>query len=158
MTTSRDVFVDFCHQAHLGVHVEVGSTLTPDGSQSCPADVLVRDWIAGRFSAFDFTVSSPLSVTSLNQACTTSGSVAQSAEAHKHRANDPKCMGGVYLAVETYVNWGKEAKDTFSRLATWLAIDSHKSKSSHVFELYSTLSLTLTRSIVRAIMVRTLVA
>ena len=50
---------DFCHQAHLGVHVEVGSNLTPDGSRSCPADVLVRDWITGRFAAFDFTVSSP---------------------------------------------------------------------------------------------------
>ena len=158
----RDVFVDFCHQAHLGVQVEVGSTLTPDGSQSRPADVLVRDWIAGRFAAFDFTVSSPLSITSLYQACTTSGSTAQSAEAHKHRADDPKCreLGWVCvpLAVETYRNWGKEAKDTFSRLATQLAIGSHKSKSSHVFELYSKLNLTLTRSIVRAIMVRTLVA
>ena len=50
-----------------------------------PADVLVRDWIAGRFAAFDFTMSSPLSVTSLNQACTTSGSTAESAEARKHR-------------------------------------------------------------------------
>ena len=85
----QDVFVDFCHQAHLGVQVEVGSTLTPDGSQFRPADVLVRDWIAGRFPAFDFTVSSPLSVTSLNQACATSGSTAQAAEARKHRANDP---------------------------------------------------------------------
>ena len=47
-----DVFVDFCHQAHLGVHVEVGSNLTPDGSRSRPADVLVRDWITGRFAAF----------------------------------------------------------------------------------------------------------
>ena len=63
----------------------------------------------------------------------------------------------VPLAVETYGNW---AKDTFSHLATRLAIGSHKSKSSpgHVFELYSKLNLTLTRSIVRAIMVRTLVA
>ena len=31
--------VDFCHQAHLGVQVEAGSTLTPDGSRSRPADV-----------------------------------------------------------------------------------------------------------------------
>ena len=68
----RDVFVDFCHQAHLGVHAEVGSNLTPDGSRSRPADVLVCDWITGRFAAFDFTVSSPLSVASLNQACVTS--------------------------------------------------------------------------------------
>ena len=39
----RDAFVDFSHRAHLGVQFEVGSTLTPDGSQSRPADVLVRD-------------------------------------------------------------------------------------------------------------------
>ena len=36
-----DVFVDFCHQAHLGVQVEVDSTLTPDGLRSHPAVVLV---------------------------------------------------------------------------------------------------------------------
>ena len=29
------------------VQVEVVSNLTPDGSQSCPADVLVLYWIAG---------------------------------------------------------------------------------------------------------------
>ena len=61
----RDASFDFCHQAHLGVQVEIGSTLAPDGSRSHPADVLVHDWIAGRFAAFDFTVSSPLSVASL---------------------------------------------------------------------------------------------
>ena len=158
----RDVFVDFCHQAHLGVHVEVGSNLTPDGSRSRPADVLVRDWITGRFAAFDFTVSSPLSVASLNQACITSGFAALSAETRKHKANDPKCseLGWVCvpLAVETYGNWGKEARDTFSRLATRLAIGSSRSKSSCAYEVYSKLNLTLTRSIVRAIMVRTLVS
>ena len=83
----RDAFVDFCHQAHLGVQFEAGSTLTPVGSRSRPADVLVRDWIAGRFAAFYFTVS----VASLNQACTTSGFTALSAESHKHKANDSKC-------------------------------------------------------------------
>ena len=151
-----------CHQAHLGVHVEVDSDLTPDGSRSRPADVLVRDWITGRFAAFDFTVSPPLSVASLNQACITSGFAALSAETRKHKANDPKCseLGWVCvpLAVETYGNWGKEARDTFSRLATRLAIGSPRSKSSCVYEVYSKLNLTLTRSIVRAIMVRTLVS
>ena len=88
----RDVFVDFCHQAHLGVHVEVGSNLTPDGSRSRPADVLVRDWITGRFAAFDFTVSSPLSVASLNQACITSGFAALSAETRKHKAMIPSAV------------------------------------------------------------------
>ena len=88
----RDVFVDFCHLAILGVQVEVGSTLTSNGSRSHPADAMVHEWIADRFAAFDFTVSSPLSVASLNQACTTSGSTPQAAEAHMHRANDPKCI------------------------------------------------------------------
>ena len=119
-------------------------------------------FVIGLLADLLLLISSPLSITSLDQACTTSGSTAQSAEARKHRANDPKCceLGCVCvpLAVETYGNWGKEAKDTFSHLATRLAIGSHKSKSSHVFELYSKLNLTLTRSIVRAIMVRTLVA
>ena len=143
----RDVFVDFCHQAHLGVHVEVGSNLTPDGSRSCPGDVLVRDWITGRFAAFDFTVSSPLSVALLNQACITSGFAALSAETRKHKANDPTCseLGWVCvpLAVETYGNWGKEARGTFSRLATQLAIGSPRSKYSCVYEVYSKLNLTL---------------
>ena len=65
----------------------------------------------------------------------------------------------VPLAVETNGNWGKEARDTFSCLATQLAIGSPKSKSSYVYvEIYSRLNLTLTRSVVRAIMVQTLVS
>ena len=96
----------------------------------------------------------------INQACITSGIAALSAETRKHKANDPKCSEQgcvcVPLAVETYGNWGKEARDTFSRLATQLAIGSPNSKSSCVYEIYSRLNLTLTRSIVRAIMVRTL--
>lgn len=36
----RDVFVDFYHQTHLG---KMGGSQTSDGSQSRPADVLVRD-------------------------------------------------------------------------------------------------------------------
>ena len=105
-------------------------------------------------------MSSPLSVASLNQACITSGFAALSAETCKHKANDPKCseLGWVCvpLAVKTYGNWRKEARDTFSCLATRLAIGSPKSKSSFVYEIYSRLNLTLTRSVVRAIMARTL--
>ena len=131
----------------ISVTCRLFSTLTPDGSWSHPADVLVSDWITGRFVAFDFTVSSPLSVASLNQACTTSGFTVLLAETRKHKANDPKLgeLGWVCvpLAVETYGNWGKEARDTFSRLATWLAIWSPKSKSSCVYEIYSRLNLTL---------------
>ena len=62
------------------------------------------------------------------------------------------------LAVETYGNWGKEARDTFSRLATRLAIGSSESRSSLLFKIYSRLSLILTRSVARAIMARSPVA
>jgi len=55
--------------------------------------------------------------------------------------NNVKCseLGWVCipLAVETYGNWGKEASDTFARLATRLAVGSSKSKSNFVFVLYS---------------------
>ena len=45
-------------------------------------------------------------------------------KSRKHVANDPKCaeLGWtcVPLAVETYGNWGREAQETFSRLALFL--------------------------------------
>ena len=90
---------------------------------------------------------SHLSVASLNQACTTSDST--SAEARKHKANDPKCSMGI---------GGKEVRDIYFRLATRFDIGSPKSKSSFVYEIYSRLNLTLTRSVVRAIMAWTPIA
>ena len=33
------MFVEFCHHAHLGVRVELGSGLTPDLTHTWPADV-----------------------------------------------------------------------------------------------------------------------
>ena len=36
----RDVFVDICHKANLGVRIEAGSALTPDLSRSRPVDAL----------------------------------------------------------------------------------------------------------------------
>ena len=57
----RDAFVEFCHQAHLCVKLEGGSGLTSDTSHSRPANVLVRDWAQGKPTAFDITLTSPLS-------------------------------------------------------------------------------------------------
>ena len=63
------------------------------------------------------------------------------------------------MVVETYGNWWNEARDTFSRLATCLPL-AHLNplKSILVFEIFSKLNLTLTQSIVRAVMAQTLVA
>ena len=121
----RDVIVDFCHSACLGVKVEGGCRLTPDLRQTHPADVLVADWERGRSAAWDVTVASPLTPAVLNEAGMTAGAAAAAAAASrqcKHIANDPKCqeLGWVCvpLAVEMYGNWGREAHTTFTRLAT----------------------------------------
>ena len=68
-------------------------------------------------------------------------------------ANDQKCQelgwACVPIAVETYYNWpwGREAKDTFSCLASRLAI-----KSKVISDPYGLLNLTFIRAIARAIL------
>ena len=121
----QDAFVGFCHQAHLSVKVEGGSGLIPDMSHSQPADVLVRDWAQGKPAAFDIMATSPLSPAILAETSLRVEAAAEAAERRKHAANDPKCaeLGyGVPLAVEIYCNWGEEARQTFTVLATHLAL------------------------------------
>ncbi|KAL5477350.1 hypothetical protein EMCRGX_G024140 [Ephydatia muelleri] len=45
--------------------------------------------------------------------------------------------------VETYGNWGKEVHDTFSRLASYLAIHQSSPKSAVVAEIYGQLNIAL---------------
>ncbi|KAL5482162.1 hypothetical protein EMCRGX_G022456 [Ephydatia muelleri] len=116
-----NVIVEFCHCAHLGVRVELGSGITPDLSRTRPADVLVLNWERGKHAALDITVTSPLIPSILTAASLSEGAAAEEAEVRKHRANDPKCseLGWVCIpfAVETYGNWGREAQSTFSQNA-----------------------------------------
>ena len=83
------MLVEFCHRAHLGVGVESGSGLTPDLSNTRPADVLGE---RGKHAALDITVTSPLIPSILKAASLSEGAAAEEAEARKHRANDPKCL------------------------------------------------------------------
>ena len=85
----RDIIIDFCHSACLGVKVEVGRRLTLDLRQTRPADVLVADWERGRPAAWDVTVASPLTPAVLNEAGMTAGAAAAACDQHKHIANDP---------------------------------------------------------------------
>ena len=98
----RNVIVEFCHRAHLGVRVESGSGITPD---------LFSIGREGKHAALDITVTSPLIPSILTAASLSEGAAAEEAEVRKHRANDPKCseLGWVCipLAVETYGNWGR---------------------------------------------------
>eukprot|EP00731_Ephydatia_muelleri_P023127 Em0015g710a len=56
----RDIFVEFCRQAHLSVRVEAGFGLSRVQRNTRPADVLVQDWVRGSPAAIDITVTSPL--------------------------------------------------------------------------------------------------
>ena len=47
----RDILVETCHRAHIGVKVEVGSNLSRDHSKSRPADILLPNWFLGRTAA-----------------------------------------------------------------------------------------------------------
>ena len=56
----RDVIVESCRQAQLGVQVEMGSNVTLYPSHTHPADLLVLNWVLGRPAAFDLSVTYPL--------------------------------------------------------------------------------------------------
>ena len=102
----RDVFVESCRRACIGVQVEVGGKYGLEERRKRPADVLATNWMLGKPAAFDFTVTSPLVSNILPEASVTARSAAFVAEERKHRANDAKCaeLGWVSipLAVETY--------------------------------------------------------
>ena len=87
----RDVFSQFCHRAHQGGQLEVGCGFGVDKRHSRPADILVQNWIIGKPAAFDFTVTSPLNLTTLTEVGVTRGSGAMAAEVRKHGVNDRKC-------------------------------------------------------------------
>ncbi|KAL5515417.1 hypothetical protein EMCRGX_G000578 [Ephydatia muelleri] len=154
----RDIFVEFCRQAHLSVRVEAGFGLSRVQRKTRPADVLVQDWVRGSPAAIDITVTSPLTPAMLRDTSTSAWSAAYAAECRKHEAIDTKCqeLGWtcIPLAVETFGHWGKEAQAVFSHLASFIAIHRASPKSSVLNEMYSRLNMSLVRSVARAILVR----
>ena len=100
--------------------------LSTDLSQSRPADILVQDWDRGKPAAFDISVVSPLNSSVLSTVGARAGAASEAAELRKHTANDAKCaeLGWVSipLVVESYGAWGKEAQQSFSKLASRLAV------------------------------------
>ena len=94
----------------------------------------------------------------MSEAGVTAGAAAQANELRKHEANDVKCseLGWlcIPLVVESYGAWGKEAMESFSSLASRLAITSPRPKSAVLSELYGRLNLNLVRANMRAIMSR----
>eukprot|EP00731_Ephydatia_muelleri_P018894 Em0011g934a len=149
----RDILSETCRRAHLSVQVEAGCNLTPDHSHSRPADVLISNWVLGKTAACDISVTSPLNSNIMSEAGVTAGAAAQATELRKHEANDVKCseLGWlcIPLVVESYGAWGKEAMESFSSLASRLAITSSRPKSAVLSELYGWLNLNLSTQGVR---------
>ena len=112
-------------------------------------------------AAFDIMVTSPLSPAILAETSQRVGAAAEAAERRKHAANDPKCaeLGWVCvpLAVETYCNWGEEARQAFTLLSTRLALDSSHHKARVINGMFGRLNITLVRAIAGAFLARNMV-
>ncbi|KAL5481248.1 hypothetical protein EMCRGX_G021378 [Ephydatia muelleri] len=138
--------------------IEAGSGLDVEGSRTRPADILLPNWEFGKPAALDFTITSALNPSTLNEASVMAGFAASAAEVRKHVANDEKCsrLGWVCipLSVETYGCWGEEAGRCLDRLATRIATRTGCPKSSAVSGLYGRLSIGLIRANARALLAR----
>ena len=56
-----------------------------------PADILVHNWEFGKSAALDFTITSPLNHSALNEASVMVRSTVSAVELCKHATNDEKC-------------------------------------------------------------------
>eukprot|EP00731_Ephydatia_muelleri_P020141 Em0012g966a len=154
----RDTFWESCKLACIAGQIEAGSGLDVEGSRTRPADILLPNWEFGKPAALDFTITSALNPSTLNEASVMAGFAASAAEIRKHVANDEKCsrLGWVCipLSVETYGCWGEEAGRCLDRLATRIATRTGCPKSSAVSGLYGRLSIGLIRANARALLAR----
>ena len=156
----RNAVYEACHQASLSVRLEAGGGLGKVKALTRPADVLVSSPSGSASAAYDITVTSPLNPSIIMEAGVSAGSAANAAEVRKHLKYDVKCSELGWrctpIAVETYGAWGAEACNTFSFIASRVAIMTNKSKSMILSNLYGKLSIILVKSNARAIMLRSL--
>ena len=152
----RDILVETCRRAHIGVKVEVSNNLSRDHSKTRPADILLPNWFLGRTAALDVSITSPLNPVNLLEAGVSATAAAQATESRKHHTNDPKCsdLGWVCvpMVVETYGAWGKEATAIISSVASRLATSMCRLKSIVLNEIYGRLNLQLVRANATAIL------
>ena len=147
----RDEVFDICHGAHLSVSVKRGHGLTRDLAHTRPADILIAGWDRGEPAALDLTITSPLCSAILGQSCHQAGMAVLAAEARKLLSNGQDLgWSCIPLAVETYGNLVKQAHDTTSRGASFLAIHQTSPKAVVVAEIYGRLNVVLVQSIARA--------
>eukprot|EP00731_Ephydatia_muelleri_P010113 Em0005g699a len=154
----RDILVETCRRAHIGVQVEVGNNLTHDHNKTRPADILLSNWFLGKPAALDVSITSPLNPLTLLEAGVLAKSAAPVTEARKHQANAPKCseLGWVCvpMVAESYGAWGDEASSIISSIASRLATSTCKSKSVVLNDIYGRLNVHLVRANATAILSR----
>eukprot|EP00731_Ephydatia_muelleri_P012478 Em0006g1372a len=154
----RNILVETCRRAHIGVQVEVGNNLTHDHNKTRPADILLSNCFLGKPAALDVSITSPLNPLTLLEAGVLAKSAAQVTEARKHQANDPKCseLGWVCvpMVAESYGAWGDEASSIISSIASRLATSTCKAKSVVLNDIYGRLNVHLVRANATAILSR----
>ena len=150
----RDNVAEYCRHAQLSPRLEEGAGLARD--QRRPADVLIPVWNLGNAAALDITVVNPLNATNITGAISTVGSVTSAAATRKHEHNDAKCIElgweCIPLVVTTYGEWGSEASDFLSQLATRVCMQSVARKGDVLDAIYCRLSLALMRCNARAML------
>ena len=72
--------MEYCHLAHVGYQVEMGSGWGSEMSMIKPADFLIPNWSLGKSNALDLTVTSLLNAKIIFEASVTAGSAAYAAE------------------------------------------------------------------------------
>ena len=152
----RDIVAESCRRAHLSVHLEVGHNLTPDHSNTRPADILIPHWCMGKPAALDLSVTSPLNPLTLLEAGVTAGAAPRRESLKPTRANVLIWVGCACVPVvaESYGAWGLTARDFFSKLGSRLATSLGKSKSVVTHELYGRMSMNLVSANATAILSR----
>ena len=109
-----------------------GGGLGKDKALTRPADILVSIPSGSTSAAYDITVTSPLNPSIISEAGVSAGTAAKAAEVRKHSKYDVKCSELGWrctpLTMETYGAWGAEACNTFSFIASRIAITNKQTK------------------------------
>jgi len=148
----RDAFARLAAAAGMSPKVEQGSFAH---DRTRPADILVPAWSHGKPAAFDVTIVSPHTQENLIAG---SLDVVEKAAELKHSNNDAKCAALGWLCVplagDVYGQWCAEAHDSFSAVATRLAVCTQVKHAVALSSIYNTLGLILARQNARAILAR----
>jgi hypothetical protein len=119
------------------------------GSDARPADVLIRNWTAGKDTALDVTVVNPLQTQLVSRAATKAGSALEARFREKMTKHGEGCRlaGMVFLpmVVETFGGWEESAVAQLKKLGSALARHTGEEESQKISHLYQRLAILLVK-------------